>query len=85
MCGQPKKIKFQFYNINLANYDQKAQQELDSHSEDYQEFLDKLDQHVFEKDETLGSFLVRLAQQSEKNRDAVASQLLQQQKQYEER
>ena len=80
MCGQPKKIKFQFYNINLANYDQKAHQDFDSHSEDYQEFLDKLDQHVFEKDETLGSFLVRLAQQSEKNRDAVSSQLLQQQK-----
>jgi hypothetical protein len=51
MCGQPQKIKFQFYNINVNSYENGTE---------------PIDMHRFEKDETIGSFLVRLAQQSDK-------------------
>lgn len=85
MCGQPRKIKFQFYNINLVNYDLRYQQQYTAqhHAESaerqqhgdqkpqYLDFVDKLDCHHFEKDETLGSFLTRIAQQCEKNKDSV--------------
>lgn len=58
MCGQPQKIKFQFYNINIANYDYKPNKKELPIEEQYH----YLDFHHFEKDETLGSFLVRVAQ-----------------------
>jgi hypothetical protein len=58
MCGQPAKIKFQYYNINALNYDFRTP----SGEMEAQEQLGKFDCHHFEKDETLGSFLVRIAQ-----------------------
>lgn len=77
MCGHPRKIKFQFYNINLANYDSQlyhhAQEFVDKNCDfenevteidDLREVNQKnqLDLHHYERDETLGNFLVRIAQ-----------------------
>lgn len=98
MCGQPRKIKFQFFNVNLGYYELNIHQQQilfsfnvlndpanqtdfdlglmmegfkndDSHSS-FKNFLDQKELHHFDKDETLGNFLVRLAQQSDKNRDS---------------
>lgn len=89
MCGQPKKVKFQFYNINLNNFDLRLIQQqqaftndlgdkvdendfnlyllLDGYNdEEYPpsitDLVDKKDLHHFDKDETLGNFLVRMTQ-----------------------
>ena len=89
MCGHPRKIKFQYYNINLQNYDSSIYHQARDHFEQYGtgkednngslmdkasphvDFLEDLkdteqrngvDFHRFERDETLGNFLVRIAQ-----------------------
>jgi hypothetical protein len=46
----------------LNNADLRLQNQQDSNEADQPAEFDKLDFHHFEKDETLGSFLVRIAQ-----------------------
>jgi len=68
LCSKPR--KFQFYNINLGNYDLRLE-------DDATKLSHPLDNHRYESDETLGNFLVRAALQCEKNREQYQDQLKQ--------
>ena len=61
MCGKPRKLKFQFYNINLYDFDARAFP-VDLKSS-------PADSHHYDKDETLGNFLVRISLYCERARD----------------
>jgi hypothetical protein len=66
MCGLPVKTKFMFYNVNMDSY-VGALKQLDAQVSERIGESYKYTNHHYDRDETLGNFLVRLAQMSQKN------------------